>query len=89
MPAEAEIDDFSVDDTDIPLSEVILDSVGLDISAHKTVNGSYSFFVGQVKKTPEGELIPAADDEDVWAYNNSGEKWALFNEVPAELQIDD
>ena len=76
-------------DTDIPLSKVILDSVGLDILAHKTVNGSDSFLVEQVKKTPKGELIPAADDEDVWAYNNSGEKWALFNEVPAELQIDD
>ena len=83
-PVEADIDEFSVDDTDIPLSEVIHDAVGLrlDISTH--VNGDFNFLVEKVMKNIEGELVSAGENEDIWAYNGMGEKWLDTDQLPME-----
>ena len=48
--AEAQINDFSNDDTDIPLNQVILDAVGLALPALPEVNGNYKFTVESVTK---------------------------------------
>ena len=76
VPAEADINDYSVDDTDIPLSAVITATVGstsIEPSAYDEVNGRYGLVVGQVMKYPKGQLVPAAVDEDIWMYDEKSE----------------
>ena len=85
VPAEADIDDYSVDDTDIPLSAVITATVGstsIEPSTYDEVNGRYGFVVGQVTKDSEGQLVPATVDEDIWAYDEKGEKWGTNGNIP-------
>jgi hypothetical protein len=81
VPAEADIEDYAMDDSDIPLREVISDTVGLDLPPHIELNSNTAFLVTSVIKDAEGGLVPGADDEDVWSYNDMGEKWAEMGEI--------
>ena len=82
-PTEANIDDSLNDDTDIPLSEVIKDTVGLTLGPE--VNGNHTFLVENVMKDAEDELVPMAEEENMWAYNKMGEKWS---DIPAgEIEL--
>ena len=71
-----------MDDTDIPLSAVILDTVGpfiSDILAHNTHS---AFIVHAITKDSDGYLIPVGDAEEIWAYDDLGKKWGTGGQVP-------
>jgi len=61
VPAQASIDDYCPDDTDIPLSEVISDTVGLDLSTfiELEVNRGYDFITAIVTKLQIVSWLPA------------------------------
>ena len=40
------------------------------------------FTVDKVTEGVDGGLVAAGDDEDVWAYNDRGEKWAVLGTLP-------
>ena len=63
------MDSYCMDDTDIPLSAVISDTVGpliSDILAHDTHS---AFIVHAVTKDSNSYLIPAGDAEEIWVKN--------------------
>jgi hypothetical protein len=65
-------DDDCNDNTDVPLSAVIHDQLGIIISEG---DAQVSDCVVQTHKDREhGGLVAADDEEDVWAWND-GEKW--------------
>jgi len=82
VPAEASIDDDSPDDTDVPLGAVIHDTFGLNFDE---VNGVrvFDFITGSVTKASDGDLIAGGYKEDIWAFDEKGQKWgSTANNLP-------
>ena len=63
--------DDSNDDTDVPSSAIIQDTLGIAVSG---ADQASDCVVQTRKDTKHGGLVAAAKDEDVWALNN-GKKW--------------
>ena len=69
---------------DIPLSAVISDTVGPIISDVLAHDPHSAFVVRSVTKDSDGYLIPAGGAEEIWAYDDLGEKWGTGGRMPQE-----
>ncbi|KAG1802170.1 uncharacterized protein HD556DRAFT_1304341 [Suillus plorans] len=66
------VEEMREDDSNVPLSAVINDALGISID--KAYNLNLGYVVSEVKQAADQTLMAAGDAEDVWAWNN-GELW--------------
>ena len=78
------MDSHCMDDTDIPLSAVISDTVGPLISDVLAHDPHSAFVVRSITKDSDGYLIPAGGAEEIWAYDDLGEKWGTGSRATQE-----
>ncbi|KAI0692456.1 hypothetical protein BC835DRAFT_1416570 [Cytidiella melzeri] len=79
---ENEIDHFVDDDSDVPLSAVINETVGQRVSEHTE---RAKFTVNSITRGDAGlGLVAAGPDEDVWQFDDEGQRWIDTGELPAE-----
>lgn len=65
--------DDNVDDSDIPLRSVIMQSLGPDIDADGD-GGAYCVPFETVQVV-DGKLEVSSDEENIWAYTDEGDPW--------------
>ncbi|KAG0702671.1 hypothetical protein DFH29DRAFT_875052 [Suillus ampliporus] len=62
------VEEMQEDDSDVPLSAMINDALGISID--KAYNLNLGYVVSEVKQAADQTLMAAGDAEDVWAWNN-------------------
>ncbi|KAL0569111.1 hypothetical protein V5O48_012860 [Marasmius crinis-equi] len=78
--AEADIDAEHIeDDTDVPLAEVVSEML-----QPRNEAGQHAY-----RRGDHGGLVAAAEEEDVWAYDDTGRPWASGGTIPTVDDGDD
>lgn len=73
-------DETNEDDSSIPLSSVIENTLKIRLPARCS---TYCTHPSAVKRSNSGTfLTPSAEEEDIWAFDNSGTHWGIDN-LPA------
>lgn len=67
------MDSESYDDSDVPSSAVIHDALGLDINSTMSTQET-AHCVANVQHV-DGGLVAGGDEENMWAWDKTGEKW--------------
>ncbi|PBK85839.1 hypothetical protein ARMGADRAFT_1087111 [Armillaria gallica] len=74
-----------MDDTDIPFESVVHDALGLQVNVGSQL---YTISAADVAEN-DGELVAGNLEEDIWAFDDTGEKWGENGNITGLQEAED